>query len=67
MDEFVFPARCSRRKAAEKVYHAACDWWSDPDVAVYDPDNVSLCFSVCPAHVPYLGVGPEVGDSAIAA
>lgn len=44
---------------AQPVDHAATDSPTDPDIAVDDPDQVSLGLAVRSTHVSDLGIGPE--------
>ena len=71
MDEFVFLCVCERvrgaREAAEKINHIAGREGADPDIAVNDPHNTPLRFSVASAHVPDLGIRPKVVESPIVA
>ena len=66
MYEFILPTRSSGRKSTEKIHHAACHLGTDPNVAIYDPYYIAFCFTVCPTHVPDLGIGTQIAGSAIA-
>ena len=65
MHEFVFPSRGCRREAAEKIHHMASNGRANPDIAVHDPYYISFGFTVCPAHVPDLRIGPQIPNPAV--
>ena len=67
MHKFIFPCWGRRRKAAEQIHHSACDKRADPNVAVYDPHNIPLSFTVRPAHVPNLRIWSQIVSPAISA
>jgi hypothetical protein len=48
------------REAAYFIHHAPTDAPANPDITVYDPDQVTLGFTVCPAHIPDLRVRAQV-------
>lgn len=52
-------------EAAKPVDHASADPTPDPDIAVDDPDQVALGFTIGPAHVPDLGVWAKVGSETV--
>lgn len=54
-------------ETAEEIDHVASGRGADPDVAVYDPQYISLCFSIAPAHIPDLRIWPKVVDLPIMA
>lgn len=56
--EFVFYTTSARCKTAKVVHHTACNAVTHPDITVYNPDDISFCFSISPAHIPNLGVWP---------
>jgi hypothetical protein len=56
----------ARLETAQKVYHATCHSRTDPDIAIYDPYDVTFCLAVAPTHVPDLGVRSQVMSLAIA-
>ena len=67
MDEFVLLcALGGEGETAEEVDHIAGGEGADPNVAVYDPHDISLCFSIAPAHVPDLRIRPEIAGRPIA-
>lgn len=60
MDKFVLLPTASRVKTTDPVHHQSCHTCADPDIAINDPDNIPFCFSVCSAHVPYLGIRAQI-------
>ena len=58
MHEFIFLP--IRREAAKAINHVPAYTPTDPNIAVDDPDDVSLCLAIAPAHVPDLGVRAQV-------
>ena len=67
MHEFVLCAWVAGREAAKQVHHAASDTGADPDVAVYNPQNVPLCFTIAPAQIPDLRIRSQVLTFAVVA
>ena len=65
MHEFVFPSRSCRREAAEKIHHVASNGRANPDIAVHNPDYIPFGFTVRPAHVPDLRIGPQIPNPAV--
>ena len=58
MHEFVFLP--IRREAAEAINHVPTYAPTDPDVAVDDPDDISLRLAIAPTHVPDFRVRAQV-------
>lgn len=58
MDEFVLFA-WRGTGPAQPVHHAGAHALSNPDIAIDDPDNIALRFTVSTAHIPDLGIGTE--------
>lgn len=54
-------------ETAEEIDHIASGCGTGPNVAVYDPHYVSLCFHIAPTHVPNLRIGPKIVDISIVA
>lgn len=64
--EFVFTTKIAGSKPAQQVYHTTSDALANPDVAIYDPYNVSFCLAIASAHVPDLRIRTEVVSLSIA-
>lgn len=62
MHEFVLFARSST-KSAKPVDHPPTDSFAYPNIAIYDPDNITLRLSISPAHVPNLWIWSQVVDT----
>ena len=60
MSEFVLSAWVAGGEAAEMVDHETSNIWVDPDVAVNNPDYVTLCFAISSTHISDLGIRPQV-------
>lgn len=60
MDELVLWVFSCWPKAAEQINHEARDALAHPNIAVDDPYNISLGFSICSAHVADLWIRPKV-------
>lgn len=58
MHEFVFPT--VGREAAEAIDHVPTNAAANPNVAVYDPHDVTLGFAVSAAHVADLGIWAKI-------
>ena len=58
MHEFIFSP--IRREAAEAINHIPAYAPTDPDVAIDDPDDISLRLAIATAHIPDLGVWAQV-------
>lgn len=54
-------------ETADEIDHIASGCGTGPNIAIYDPHYISLCFSIAPTHVPNLRVRPKVVDMSIAA
>ena len=71
MDEFIFLFSAIVvgiwwGKTAEEIDHTAGGEGANPDVTVYDPHEISLCFSIASTHVPDLRIWPEIAAFSIA-